>query len=53
MELSVSPLGRYVKINIATPMCRTELCVFTNLVCGSALGRRGLGPTATTHNYNS
>ena len=45
-------MGRYVKLNIATPMCRLKLCVFANLPIGLALERRCLGPTATTHNYN-
>ena len=49
----MTDLGRYVKLNIAATMCRTELCEVAPPHRGLALVRRGIGSTVSTHSYSA
>jgi hypothetical protein len=53
LRFGMAARGRYVELNIATPMCSAKLCVYANLLFGLALERCRLGPIATTHNYSA
>ena len=41
----MSPLGRYVKLNIAATMCRTEICVVHSWLLAAKLYFIGLQET--------
>jgi hypothetical protein len=48
----MAAMGRYVKLNIAATMCRTELCVVAPPHRGPTLVRRGIGVAVSTHSYS-